>query len=226
MTESRKGLMLAALGKCVMGLVFMALLLFPAAGTMDYRGGWLLLGLLFIPMIVMGIVLLIKSPELLRRRLDSKEKRSNQRGVIGMSGLIFIVGFVVAGIDYRYGWSHIGDTGVYSVALLFLVGYALYGEVLRENVWLSRTVKVESEQEVISTGLYGIVRHPMYTATLLMFLSMPVILGSLWSLAVFMIYIPIIVVRLLDEEQLLRKELKGYDEYCQKVRWRLLPYLW
>lgn len=226
MTESRKSLMLAALAKCVMGLVFMALLLFPAAGTMDYREGWLLLGLLFIPMIVMGIVLLIKSPELLRRRLDSKEKRSNQRGVIGMSGLIFIVGFVVAGIDYRYGWSHIGNTGVYIAALLFLVGYALYGEVLRENVWLSRTVKVESEQEVISTGLYGIVRHPMYTATLLMFLSMPVILGSLWSLAVFMIYIPIIVVRLLDEEQLLRKELKGYDEYCQKVRWRLLPYLW
>ena len=226
MTESRKGLMLAALAKCVMGLVFMALLLFPAAGTMDYQGGWLLLGLLFIPMIVMGIVLLIKSPELLQRRLDSKEKRNNQRGVIGMSGLIFIVGFVVAGIDYRYDWSHIGDIGVYSAALLFLVGYALYGEVLRENVWLSRTVKVESEQEVISTGLYGIVRHPMYTATLWMFLSMPVILGSLWSLAVFMIYIPIIVVRLLDEEQLLRKELNGYDEYCQKVRWRLLPYLW
>lgn len=226
MKESRKSLMLAALAKCVMGLVFMALMLFPAAGTMAYRGGWLLLGLLFIPMIVMGIVLLIKSPELLRRRLDSKEKRSNQRGVIGVSGLIFIVGFVVAGIDYRNGCSHIGDTGVYIAALLFLVGYALYGEVLRENVWLSRTVKVESEQEVISTGLYCIVRHPMYTATLLMFLSMPVILGSLWSLAVFMIYIPIIVARLLDEEQLLRKELKGYDEYCRKVRWRLLPYLW
>ena len=226
MTESRKSLMLAALAKCVMGLVFMALLLFPAAGTMDYRGGWLLLGLLFIPMIVMGIVLLIKSPELLRRRLDSKEKRSNQRGVIGMSGLIFIVGFVVAGIDYRYGWSHIGDIGVYSAALLFLVGYALYGEVLRENAYLSRTVEVQEGQTVVSTGLYGIVRHPMYLATLLMFLPMPLILGSLWGVLVFLPYPAMIAVRLLNEEKLLEKELCGYAEYKTKVKYRLVPFVW
>lgn len=218
--------MLAAIAKCVMGFGVISLLLFPAAGTLCYRGAWLLLGALFVPMIVVGIFLLVKSPELLQRRLDSKEERGSQQGVIRFSGLIFVAAFVVAGLDYRYGWSHVSDSVVYTATLLFLAGYALYAEVMRENVWLSRTVKVESEQSVISTGLYGIVRHPMYIATLIMFLAMPIVLGSLWAFAILLIYIPLIVVRILDEEKLLQKELNGYDTYCQKVRWRLLPFVW
>lgn len=226
MKQNRMKLMLTALAKCVIGLVVMSLLLFPAAGTLCYRGAWLLITILFVPMIAVGSVLLIKSPELLLRRLDAKEKRGSQQGVIRYSGVIFIAGFIGAGLDYRYGWSHINDNVVYVATLLFLIGYVLYAEVLRENVWLSRTVKVESEQCVITTGLYGIVRHPMYIATLIMFLSMPIVLGSLWSFVVTLLYIPLIVIRILDEEKLLLKELKGYDVYCQKVRWRLLPWIW
>ena len=226
MNRGRTKLLFAALGKCVMGFIALSLLLFPAAGTIYYRGAWLLMGALFIPMIVLGCIMLVKSPELLQRRLDAKEERGSQQGVIRFSGLIFIIGFVVAGLDYRLGWSHMSHAVVHTATLFFLIGYALYAEVLRENVWLSRIVKVESEQRVISTGLYGIVRHPMYIATLIMFVAMPLVLGSWWSLVIVAFYIPLIVIRILDEEKLLHKELNGYDEYCQKVRWRLLPFLW
>ena len=219
-------LLLLALFKGLAGFALMALLLFLPAGTMGYKGAWLLLGILFIPMLLMGIIMSIKSPELLRRRLESKEKRNVQQGVIKYSGLLFIAGFVVAGLDYRLGWSSMPQLVTYGSALLFLCGYAMYAEVLRENVWLSRTVHVESEQEVITTGLYGIVRHPMYTATLFMFLSMPLVLGSWWAALILLLYVPIIVSRILDEEKLLRCELKGYDEYCSRLRWRLIPFVW
>lgn len=219
-------LLLLALIKGLTGFALMALLLFLPAGTMSYKGAWLLLAILFIPMLLMGIIMSIKSPELLRRRLESKEKRDVQQGVIKYSGLLFIAGFVVAGLDFRFGWSAIPQWVAHGSALLFLVGYAMYAEVLRENVWLSRTVHVENEQEVITTGLYSIVRHPMYTATLFMFLSMPLVLGSWWAALILLLYIPTIVSRILDEEKLLRCELKGYNEYCSRLRWRLIPFVW
>lgn len=225
MTDKTK-LLLTAATKAIAGCVIMGLLIFAPAGTLSYQGAWLLLGILFVPMTVMGIIMYIKSPELLRRRLASKEKRSTQQGVIKLSGMIFIAGFIIAGLDYRWGWSTVPQWVTYGSALLFLIGYALYGEVMRENVWLSRTVRVEEEQEVVTTGLYGIVRHPMYTATLLMFLAMPLVLGSWWAGLVFTLYIPVIVRRILDEEKLLLTELKGYNEYCSSLRWRLIPYIW
>ena len=219
-------LLLLALSKAIAGWVMMALLLFLPAGTLAYNKAWLLMGLLFIPMLLMGIVMYIKSPELLRRRLESKEKRNVQQGVIKYAGMLFIAGFIVAGLDYRYGWSVVPEWVTCASALLFLAGYGMYAEVMRENVWLSRTVHVESEQEVVTTGLYGIVRHPMYTATLLMFISMPLVLGSWWATLILFLYIPIIVSRILDEEKLLRAELKGYNEYCNHLRWRLIPGMW
>lgn len=226
MNKDKMQLTLSAITKGLSGLVVLMLLLFLPAGTWHYTGAWLLIAILFVPMLLMGIVMIIKSPELLRRRLASKEQRSQQQGVIRFSGLIFVAGFIIAALDFRFGWSQVPQWLVYSAALLFIIGYALYGEVMRENVWLSRTVNVEKEQNVITTGLYGIVRHPMYTATLLMFLSMPLVLGSYWACAVFFFYLPIIVARIIDEEQLLHSELKGYTEYCQQTRWRLFPFVW
>jgi protein-S-isoprenylcysteine O-methyltransferase Ste14 len=219
-------LFVGALVKAVVGFVLMAALLFLPAGTLHYSGGWLLLGVLFIPMPLFGTVLFVKSPELLRRRLDAKEKRSAQKDVVKFSGLIFILTFIVAGLDFRYGWSVVPDWVRYSAAVLFLLGYVLYAEVMRENMWLSRSVKVEQGQQVITTGLYGVVRHPMYSATLLMFLPIPLILGSWWGVLVMWHYVLIIKRRILDEEKLLRLELKGYSEYCDKIPWRLIPYLW
>lgn len=225
MNEKTK-LLLTALTKGLVGCMLMGLLIFAPAGTLSYHGAWLLLGILFVPMTIMGIVMIIKSPDLLRRRLESKEQRNTQQGVIKLSGVIFIAGFIIAGLDYRCGWSDVPQWVTYGSALLFLFGYALYAEVMRENVWLSRTVRVEEEQEVVTTGLYGIVRHPMYTATLLMFQAMPLVLGSWWATLIFLLYIPIIVSRIVDEERLLRVELKGYNEYCSHLRWRLIPYIW
>lgn len=225
MNEKTK-LLLTALTKGLVGCMLMGLLIFAPAGTLSYHGAWLLLGILFVPMTIMGIVMIIKSPDLLRRRLESKEQRNTQQGVIKLSGVIFIAGFIIAGLDYRCGWSDVPQWVTYGSALLFLFGYALYAEVMRENVWLSRTVRVEEEQEVVTTGLYGIVRHPMYTATLLMFQTMPLVLGSWWATLIFLLYIPIIVCRIVDEERLLRVELKGYNEYCSHLRWRLIPYIW
>lgn len=224
---STKGkLLLNAAIKGVMGFVLVALLIFAPAGTIEFNNGWLFMGILFIPMLIMGIVMWLKCPDLLRRRLDSKEKRNTQQGVVKFSGLLFIIGFVIAGLDHRLGWSSIPNWVSLSGAALFLIGYALYGEVMRENMWLSRTIHVEDDQKVVTTGLYSIVRHPMYTATLLMFLPIPIILGSWWAIPVFSLYIPIIIRRILDEESLLLNDLSGYTEYCNKLRWRLIPFVW
>ena len=210
----------------VVAILVLGVLFFVPAGTMHYAGGWRLLAILFIPMFIMGIWLLIASPDLLARRLNSKEKRATQSGAIRFAGLIFLVGFVVAGLDCRFGWSSMNSTATTIASVVFLVGYGLYMEVMRENVWLSRTVEVTEGQEVISTGLYGIVRHPMYTSTLLMFLAMPIVLGSWWALIPFVFYVPMIVVRTLDEEKLLRQELRGYTDYCAQTRWRIIPFVW
>lgn len=219
-------LLLSAIFKTLCGFGIMSLLLFLPAGTFQYFGAWYLVALLFVPMLIMGTLLFIKSPQLLQRRLQSKEDRSVQQGVIKYSALIFVAGFILASFDYRYQWSHVPVWLTHASALLFLGGYALYAEVMRENIWLSRNIQVEENQQVVSSGLYGIVRHPMYTATIAMFLSIPLILGSWVSFAIFMLYIPIIVRRILDEEKLLLTQLNGYDQYCQKLRWRLIPGVW
>ena len=222
----RGAIALNGLVKYIVGLGIMALLLFLPAGTINYCGGWRLLVLLFVPMFIFGIMLVIASPDLLARRLKSKEKRSVQSGIIRFSGLMFVVGFVVAGLDFRFGWSSVPQMVIYVAEALFLISYILYAEVMRENEWLSRTIEVSAGQKVVSTGLYGIVRHPMYTATLLLFLTMPLILGSWWALAIFVLYVPMIVVRIIDEERLLHQELDGYSDYCRRIRWRLLPFIW
>ena len=212
--------------KLICGLLLVGVLIFLPAGTLAYCGGWLLMGLLFGPMLLVGIVMLIKSPALLGKRLDAKEKQAAQKGVVACAGLMFVGGFVVSGLDYRFGWSQMPLWVTVVAAVLFLTGYGLYAEVLRENAYLSRTVKVEEGQQVIDTGLYAIVRHPMYMATILMFLAMPVVLGSWYGLIVFGAYPVIIVVRLKDEEALLRRELSGYEAYQKKVKYRLLPFIW
>lgn len=208
------------------GVALLALLLFLPAGTVDYFGGWLLMGILFVPMFLAGLVMMAKSPALLRSRLDAKEKRAEQDLVVKLSGLMFLVGFIVAGLDFRFGWSKLPGSVNLIGAALFLLSYAIYGEVLRENVWLSRTIQVQENQTVVSTGLYGIVRHPMYFATVILFLSMPVVLGSLAAYPVFLFYPFLIARRIADEEKLLEAELRGYAEYKQKVRWRMIPFIW
>ena len=226
MTVGKWALATNATVKFLLGFLLMALLLFLPAGAVDYVGGWLLLLLLFVPMLIGGIVVFIFSPQLLARRLKEKEEHSTQRGVVALSGVIFIVGFVLAGLDYRFLWSEFPDAFRIAASLLFLFSYGLYAEVLRENEWLSRTIEVCEGQTVVSSGLYGVVRHPMYFATIILFLSMPLILGSWYSFLFFLLYIPAIVVRIKDEEKQLIAELTGYKEYCRKVRWRLIPYLW
>ena len=219
-------LMLHALIKYVAGFVLVGAMLFLPAWTIDYAGAWLFLGLLFIPMLIVGAVLLVKSPSLLEKRLNNKEKEKTQQGVIALSGLIFPVGFVVSALDFRFGWSHVPLWLVITASVLFLIGYGMYAEVMRENVYLSRTVEVQENQTVISTGLYGVVRHPMYLATLLMFLPMPLILGSFWGLAAFAWYPVVIVIRIGNEETVLTEGLDGYAEYKTKVRYRLIPFVW
>ena len=226
MNLDRKKLSLSALVKVVLGIAIIGALLFLPAGTFYFDGAWRLCAVLFIPMLVMGVVMLIFSPELLSRRLASKEERSTQQGVVRYTGLLFILSFVVAGLDFRYGWSQMPQWAVWAAMALFLLGYGLYGEVMRENVWLSRNITVEQGQQVVSTGLYSIVRHPMYTSTIVMFLAMPLVLGSYWALIPMLFYIPIIAIRILDEEQLLHSDLEGYTEYCVKVHWRLIPFIW
>lgn len=215
-----------ALTKFACGFLLVGLLIFLPAGTLAFSKGWLLMGLLFGPMFLAGLVMLRKSPDFLAKRLDVKEKRSAQQGVIKLSGLMFIAGFVVAGLDFRFGWSQMPKTVAVGSSMLFLMAYLLYAEVMRENAYLSRTIKVEEGQKVVSTGLYGIVRHPMYMATLLLFLVMPLVLGSWWALIPFAFYPAIIISRLKDEEKLLTRELAGYDEYKQKVKYRLIPFVW
>ena len=219
-------LLIEALTKFTCGLLMVVLLVFLPAGTIAYTYGWLLIGLLFVPMLIAGFVMLAKSPDFLKKRLDVKEKQGTQKGVIAFSGLMFIAGFVVAGLDFRFGWSNMPVWMVIIASVLFLVAYALYAEVMRENAYLSRAIKVEEGQTVVDTGLYGIVRHPMYAVTILLFLMIPLVLGSWYALIVFAFYPAIIIVRLKDEEELLTRELPGYAEYKQKVKHRIIPYIW
>ena len=219
-------LMVEAFTKFICGLLMVGLLIFLPAGTLSYPCGWLLVGLLFSPMLIAGFVMLAKSPEFLKNRLDAKEKQGTQKGVVAFSGLMFVAGFVVAGLDFRFGWSAMPPWVVITASVLFLIAYALYAEVMRENAYLSRTIKVEEGQTVVDTGLYGIVRHPMYAVTILLFLMIPMVLGSWYALIVFAFYPAIIIARLKDEEKLLTKELPGYLEYKQKVKYRILPYVW
>ena len=215
-----------ALIKFTAGAAMVGLLLFLPAGSLCYSGGWLLMGLLFAPMLIAGFVMFFRSPDFLRKRLDAKEKQAAQKGVLALSGLMFIGGFVVAGLDFRFGWSKVPTAVTVIASALFLLAYLLYAEVMRENAYLSRTIRVEEGQTVVDTGLYGIVRHPMYSATLLLFMAMPLILGSWYALIIFAFYPAIIILRLKDEEDLLSRELKGYTEYKQKVKYRLLPFIW
>lgn len=215
-----------AIVKFLCGAVMVGALLFLSAGTPEYGKGWLLMGLLFVPMFLAGLVMLAKSPDFLAKRLDAKEKQSAQKGVLKLAGLMFLAGFVVAGLDFRFGWSRMPMWVTVAASVIFLLSYVLYAEVMRENAWLSRTVKVEEGQRVVDTGLYGLVRHPMYMATLALFLSMPLVLGSWYAFVIFLAYPAIIIARLKDEEELLTRELPGYAEYKKKVRYRLIPYIW
>ena len=219
-------LLIEALVKFTCGLLLVGLLIFLPAGTLAYTYGWLFVALLFIPMLIAGFVMLAKSPEFLKKRLDAKEKQTTQKGVLAFSGLVFIAGFVVAGLDFRFGWSNMPSWLVTTASALFLVAYALYAEVMRENAYLSRTIKVEEGQTVVDTGLYGIVRHPMYAVTILLFLMIPLVLGSWYALIAFAFYPAIIIVRLKDEEELLTRELSGYAEYKQRVKYRIIPFIW
>lgn len=219
-------LLISALTKYFCGLLMVGLLIFLPAGTVYYPNGWLLIGLLFGPMLIAGFVMLLKSPEFLAKRLDAKEKQKTQKGVLGFSALMFVAGFVVAGLDFRFGWSNMPLPVTVGASVLFLAAYILYAEVMRENAYLSRTIKVEEGQKVVDTGLYGIVRHPMYSATVLLFLMMPVVLGSWYALIPFAFYPVIIIIRLMDEEKLLVRELPGYTEYQKKVKYRLIPFIW
>ena len=219
-------LFIQALIKFILGLVLVGGLLFIPAGTFDYWNAWLLIGLLFIPMFIVGIILMFKNPDLLKRRLDAKEEEKEQKEVIALSGLMFVSGFVVAGLNYKYNWITLSNTTVIIASILFGISYILYGEILRENTFLTRTIKVEKNQEVVDTGFYGVVRHPMYSITILLFLSMPIILNSPISFIIFLIYPFIIIKRINNEEKVLTKELKGYKEYKKKVKYKLIPFIW
>ena len=219
-------LLCSALIKVSLGILLVGAMVFWPAGNLAFEKGWLFMGLLFIPMLIAGFVMLLKAPKLLEKRLDAKEKQGEQKMVVAISGLMFLAGFVVAGLDYRFGWSRMPMAVTVVSSVLFLIGYGLYGEVLRENAYLSRTIKVEQGQTVVSTGLYGIVRHPMYAATVLLFLMMPLVLGSWYATIIFLIYPVLIVIRLTGEEKLLVKELPGYAEYRKKVKYRLIPIIW
>ena len=219
-------LIFEAITKFILGIVLVGALLFLPAWTLAYPGAWLFLVVLFIPMLVMGIVMAIKAPDLLKKRLDDKEVEKTQQGVVALSGLMFPIGFVLCALDFRFGWSSVPSWLSIALVVVFLIGYAMYAEVMRENAYLSRTVEVQDNQTVISTGLYGIVRHPMYLATLLMFLPIPLILGSLWGLIPFSLYPVLIVIRIHNEEKVLTEGLDGYAEYKEKVKYRLIPFIW
>ncbi|MBE6553918.1 MAG: isoprenylcysteine carboxylmethyltransferase family protein [Ruminococcaceae bacterium] len=216
----------SALIKFTVGLLLVGALLFLPAGTFGYRNGWLFIGLLFVPMLILGTVLLIKAPKLLEKRLSAKEKEGTQKGVVALSGILFIAGFVVAGLDFRFGWSHVPLWAVIASAAVLLVSYALYAEVMRENAYLSRTIEVQENQKVVDTGLYAIVRHPMYAVTLWLFLSIPIVLGSWWALLCFAPYLAVIAVRIRNEEKVLEAGLAGYREYKKRVRYRIIPFIW
>ena len=219
-------LFIQALTKFSLGVVLVGLLIFLPAGTLLFAYGWLFMGILFVPMFLAGIVMMFKNPELLKKRLNVKEKQDEQCLVVKLSGLMFLAGFIVAGLGFRFDWYTLPKSVVICAAVVFLVAYILYAEVLRENTYLSRTIEVQENQKVIDTGLYGIVRHPMYSVTLLLFLSMPIVLGSIYSFFIFLVYPFIIAKRIKNEEKLLEKELDGYREYKQKVKYRLIPFVW
>ena len=223
---TKKKLLISALTKFLAGLVLLGLLLFLPAGTFYYGNAWLFLGLLFIPMLILGGVLFAKAPELLEKRLQSKEKESAQKGVVALSGLMFIGSFVLAGLDFRFCWTYVPTWGVILAAVILLASYGMYGEVMRENAYLSRTVEVQENQKVIDTGLYGVIRHPMYTATIFLFLAIPVVLGSWIAFLVMLVYPVAIVARIKNEEQVLEQGLQGYAEYKKKVKYRLIPFVW
>lgn len=221
-----KKLFFQAMAKFFLGVMLVGLLIFVPAGTLQFPNGWLLMGILFIPMFLAGIVMMLKNPNLLKTRLNIREKQGEQGLVVKLSGLMFVAGFIVAGINFRLEWYLLPQWVSIAATILFLTAYGLYAEVLRENTYLSRTIDVQENQQVIDTGLYGIVRHPMYSATLLLFLSIPLILGSLYSFFIFLAYPLIIIKRLRHEEELLEKELPGYSEYKEKVKYRLIPFVW
>jgi len=219
-------LFISAITKFLLGVALVGLLIFLAAGSLSFFGGWLLLGILFIPMFFAGIVMMLKNPDLLKSRLNAKEKRQEQSLVVKLSGLMFVAGFIIAGLGFRFNLYTLPKGVSVGAAVVFLVAYILYAEVLRENTYLSRTIEVQENQKVIDTGLYGIVRHPMYSVTLLLFLSMPLVLGSIYSFLIFLGYPFIIAKRIKDEEKFLEKELDGYIQYKQKVKYRLIPFIW
>lgn len=219
-------LFIQAIIEFIFGVLIIGLLLFIPANTLYYFNAWLLMGLLFIPMFIAGIIMMIKSPDLLSRRLNIKEKEQEQKEVLILSGLMFIIGFVVAGLNYRYNWIKLPNIIVCISSIVFIFSYIMYAVVLKENIYLSRTIKVEENQKVVDTGLYGIVRHPMYSITIILFLSMPLILGSLYSFIIFLTYPFIIIKRIKNEEEVLEKELDGYIEYKKKVKYRLIPFIW
>ena len=219
-------LLFQALKKFILGLVIIAILLFVPAGTLDYPNAWQFIALLFIPMFIVGIILMIKAPDLLKKRLNAKEEESEQKLVLLISGLMFISAFVIAGLNFRFGWIELPHIIVIIASIIFLLAYIMYGEVLRENKYLARTVEVEKNQKVIDTGLYGIVRHPMYTSTILLFLTIPLILGSIYSFIICLIYPVVLSFRIKNEEKVLEKELNGYKQYKQKVKYKILPFIW
>ena len=221
-----KKLFAEAIAKFLLGVVLVGLLVFWPAGSLSFVGGWIFMGILFVPMFIAGVVMMFKNPYLLQKRLDAKEKQSDQSIVVKLSGLMFLVGFIVAGLNFRFGWHTLPKAVTIGATVVFMIAYALYAEVLRENTYLSRTIEVQENQKVIDTGLYGIVRHPMYSVTLLLFLSMPLVLGSVYSFIIFLVYPFIIAKRINGEEELLERELDGYKQYKQKVKCRLIPFIW
>lgn len=226
MKNSNNKLFIEAITKFLLGVILVGLLIFLPAGTISYVNGWIFMGILFVPMFFAGLVMMAKNPNLLRSRLNAKEKQKNQSLVVKLSGLMFLLGFIVAGLNYRFGWHVLSLKSSIIAAVVFLFAYILYAEVLRENAYLSRTIEVQENQKVIDTGLYGVVRHPMYSATILLFLSMPMVLGSIYSFIIFLAYPIIIAMRIKGEEEFLEKELEGYKEYKNKVKYRMIPFIW
>ncbi|MCR5463084.1 MAG: isoprenylcysteine carboxylmethyltransferase family protein [Bacteroidales bacterium] len=222
----KNGLFLQAIGKFLLGVIVIGLLLFLPAGSLQYWQGWLLMGILFAPMFCVGLVMMANNPELLRKRLSAKEEEKEQRTVVKLSGLLFVAAFVVAGLNWRFGWCMLPDWAVWVSAGLFLFCYLLYAEVLRENTYLSRTIEVQENQKVIDKGLYGVVRHPMYMATTVLFLAMPLVLASPLSFLIMLLYIPLIAKRIKNEERVLEKGLEGYKEYKRKVKYKVIPFVW
>ena len=219
-------LFIEALLKYILGILLVGTLIFVPAGTIYFINGWILMGVLFIPMLIAGIVMMVKNPKLLASRLDAKEKQKEQGIIIKLSGLMFVIGFIVAGLDYRFNLLRINKIYTYIFAVVLLLSYLMWAEVLRENTYLSRTIRVEENQKVVDTGLYGIVRHPMYSATIILFLSMPIVLGSFASFLIFLVYPILIIFRIKNEEKLLEKELEGYIEYKKRVKYRIIPFIW